>query len=623
MSKKGFYVLRENKRKTTIRYVLFFDTETKQIKHNDKIIENEFYIGYLELWDLKREVMIDSFFFETIDEFYKYLYFLSKRFNKKKVYVFAHNMGFDFAVMKFIEYFDSPIWKIKKAVMNSQNFIFIVKNQETKTTLAFVSTTNFFKFSLEKIGKMLGYPKLEIDYSKIGYDLSEEFEDRLRRYLKRDVEILREMFFKYYKFLEEHDLGNFGLTIAQQSLNAFRHRFMKHQIFIHRNERAIQLELDSYRGGRTEAFYLGKVENVVYLDVNSLYPTVMFNNPAPTKLLYYRDYITMKKFWEIHHSSYGYIVEVLVKVDKSLVGVKRKIGKPKTEKLIFPIGKFWAVLTKPEVELILEYGGKILGCRRIAVYEMEYIFRDYIKFFYELKKEYTKQGNKIWRMITKLFLNSLYGKFGQKNPFFEEVNETPLGDGYYAMKIYNADKKKWEYYIGLGKKKLKKKGKKLSHHSFPAIASYITALARVFLTKAILELERKGIKVYYCDTDSVVIEKKNIPEKFLGEELGKWKIEKEGNIWIRGIKDYVFYERNGKVEEKLKGIRKNAKKISENEFEQEQFLSVIGILNLLAKAVVQKFGMFVLKIRKKVKRIYDKGIVGKDGKIKPIMLFEE
>ncbi|GAI80077.1 unnamed protein product, partial [marine sediment metagenome] len=56
----------------------------------------------------------------------------------------------------------------------------------------------------------------------------------------------------------------------------------------HNNKQAIDLERESYKGGRVECFYLGDLtnENYYMLDVNSLYPFVMRNNVYPVKYKY-------------------------------------------------------------------------------------------------------------------------------------------------------------------------------------------------------------------------------------------------------------------------------------------------------------------------------------------------
>ena len=42
------------------------------------------------------------------------------------------------------------------------------------------------------------------------------------------------------------------------------------------------------------------------------------------------------------------------------------------------------------------------------------LFKDYIEYFYELKENAAKNGDAAQKVIAKLFLNSLYGKFGTK-----------------------------------------------------------------------------------------------------------------------------------------------------------------------------------------------------------------
>jgi len=65
---------------------------------------------------------------------------------------------------------------------------------------------------------------------------------------------------RWIEFCQSEDLGAFGYTIAGQSFNAFRHKFMKEDIYIHNSEKVLELERECYKGGRCEAFFIGTSE---------------------------------------------------------------------------------------------------------------------------------------------------------------------------------------------------------------------------------------------------------------------------------------------------------------------------------------------------------------------------
>jgi len=303
---------------------------------------------------------------------------------------------------------------------------------------------------------------------------------------------------------------------------------------------------------------------------------------------------------------YLVIADVLVRVDKPVVGVRK-------EKLIFPVGQFRVVLTSPELELV-ERHGEIIKVYKIAVYEKAPIFKEYVDYFYNLRVKYKQEGNVIMDKFAKIFMNSLYGKFGQKNENLVLIGKTDVDENV-IYRYYDAEEKKWKYYAVIDHKIYIKQGYVEAYNSFVAIASFVTAYARCVLWDYI---EKAGLEnVLYCDTDSLFVTSEGYKrlQPFISDtELGKLKIEKVSDrIRINGAKDYEFA---GEV--KLKGVKKDAKKIDENTFEQIQFVRTRG--NLLKHRVK---GVVLKVVRKRLNRQYDKGEVTPSGWVKPYFLWEE
>jgi hypothetical protein len=145
-----------------------------------------------------------------------------------------------------------------------------------------------------------------------------------------------------------------------------------------------------------------------------------------------------------------------------------------------------------------------------------------------------------------------------------------------------------------------------------AIAAHITADARLKLWDLILLAGREN--VFYCDTDSVFTNDRGFARaksEIVAGKLGKLDLKGSSNLLlIRGAKDYVFG--NTTV---IKGIRADAKKISENEYEQTQFEGFAGALR---KGRLDK--MMLGTVRKSLHREYKKGIITKTGHVKPFTL---
>lgn len=137
-------------------------------------------------------------------------------------------------------------------------------------------------FSVSQIAKSfnLEISKLEIDYNKpreIGYILNEEEKE----YIKNDVLIVA----KALKTLFDDNLTK--MTQGSNALNDYKNILGNNKFLHYFPELDYDLDKElrkSYKGGFT---YLSpeykekNVKNVISLDVNSLYPSVMFNEELP------------------------------------------------------------------------------------------------------------------------------------------------------------------------------------------------------------------------------------------------------------------------------------------------------------------------------------------------------
>lgn len=601
---KKWHYLKSNEKRKLPRFIIAVDTETEPEQIDEKTELHKLKLGWAIFKD-RLHNKEEAFYFENVKDFWDWL--KSKCKNKTTLYVFAHNFDYDFQVLNGFKYLTEHLGaKITKFIVDSNVFIVRARLEgfdglkSSYCNLEFISTTNYSNYSLKKIGKILGLEKFEIDFKSAS-------KEELKRYCYRDTEIVLRFVEYLLKFIEEHDLGNFQPTIASQAFNAFRHRFMKHKILIHAHPKATELERLSYRGGRTEAFFIGKwTRGTVYkLDVNSMYPFVMKAFEYPVKLVRVLPYTSVDQLKRIM-KQYLVIAKVKVYISVPAIGVKR-------EKLIFPIGVFWAVLTSPELELVMK-NGQILEVKDVAIYEKAKIFEDYVDYFYNLRLKFKEEGNEVMQYFAKIMLNSLYGKFGQRNESFKTIGFTEDPD-FRAERVYDADEGRWRYIRQVGHKIEEKDGYVEGSNSFVAIASFVTAYARCYLWE-LIEKAGEG-NVLYCDTDSLFVTEaglNNLKPYLDNKELGKLKVEGvTDKLIIWGAKNYIFGD-----EIKRKGIRKDAVQIDNNTFEQIQFIKIRS--NML-KYHLPSAG--TIKVRKQLKAEYDKGIITPSGWVEPFVLNED
>ena len=597
MKPRPAHILKSVTGKSLPKNVIFFDTETSEVRLDDKRVELVLKLGVAILTRRDRHnrfQRVDECRFYDVDTFTDWLTSVIK--GKEKYYIVAHNIAFDIRVVGLLKYFSSHKWKRTMLIAEGVNFI--ASFRKDTTTVQLVNNQQLFNVSLKKLGEAIGVYKKGIDFAAAN-------DTELLEYCVQDVVVMIEAWNFWVKYISDNDLGPFRLTAASQAMSAFRHRFLDETVYIHNDERTIKLERESYHGGRVECFYIGTYsKGLVYnLDVNSMYPAMMESLPVPVKLLKYYERCPREVF-ERNRRNYGYIVEAALDISEAVLPVKD--GK----RLLFPTGRVVGVFTKPEYEAALEVGN-VREVFRCAFYDERVAFHSFVDFFYTARLAFREAGNDQFAYISKLLLNSLYGKFGQKQNVYETVGKsinTP--DGIYkSLEVGSGEWVKYRIIEGIVEKSV---GFEEGYNSFVAVASYITAAARVLLAKYIRIAGREN--VLYCDTDSLFVNATGhdlLADYIDASALGKLKlVQNPDTLTIFGPKWYRFGDTT-----KLKGIRHNARRVGEYTYEQDKFLSFAGGLRSYHTNSV-----IIERVTKKLSRDYLKGELQPDGRVLPFEL---
>lgn len=589
------HVIKSEKSMAMPRHIIFFDTETWQDETKEGQIRQSLRLGwavyYRKSYGRHTERM-EWLLFHTADEFWRFVGKYDKP--KVKLWCIARNITFDFTVVKGWTHLRKLGYKLK--FFHNKGTCNIISVRNKSKCIVFLDSMNWFVESLEKTGTRIGIPKLKIDFKTCS-------ESELKIYCKRDVEIEFENFKLFIKFLEDNQVSRLCYTRGSTAMAAFLLRHYNTQIYIHNNAEAIKLERDSYKGGRVECFYLGVLKNANYymLDVNSLYPFVMRNNQYPVKYEKILQRISHKALQRAltNKSVTG---RVLIETDIPIYGVKRG-------RLVFPIGRFWTVLTTPELKYALA-NNHIKKIRDCVIYEQETIFESYVDTFYALRQQFKSTGNAEYEELCKKMLNSLYGKFGQKGEEWEKIGDC-AGERDREMLCFNMNNRrvtKMRYLLG---QVFILKGHGECFDSFPAIAAHVTAYARMYLWSL---MQKAGWgNYYYCDTDSLIVNEVglcNLKDTIHRTNLGHLKIDERcGNVIIRGLKDYTTQAKTV-----TKGIRKSAVRIADGVYSQEQWPSFRGLLRSDHPETY-----IVETVTKHLTYKYTKGNVTQDGVVLPFV----
>lgn len=582
------------------RNLMFFDTETLPEKRSNNVEYHCLRLGvcsHITLDSSAKVVTKDVYTFRSIPEFMAlYTSFLDK---KHKLYCFALNVGFDIRVLNLPHIFFYEQLFSTPPIINDRVFIWEIGSKLGKSV--FLDVANYGAMSVYQLGKDMNLPKLEVEF-----DTPDE--GKLITYCIRDVEIIERFMLQFIEFIHSNKLGEFKLTLASQALTSWRTRFLQQSIDLHSVPAYLNLERSSYHGGRVECFYIGQKsgENYYNLDINSMYPYVMKHCKLPYSIAGFKVNPSVSDA-SLLAKEYYLIADVSLNTNEPAYPVVRD------NRLIFPTGKFNATIHHAELAYAIAHN-HVQNIHYLMCYEHTIVFSEYVDFFYNTRQKAKSEDNKSWDYIAKIFLNSLYGKYGQTN-VEREILEKKHGDIISRITVLVPE-------LGLSGAEISwfgtvyretKAGE--ATYSFPAIAGAITAYARMMLWTYI---KQAGFdNVYYCDTDSIICNEQgyiNLSNRCDNKQLGYLKLQSMAtNIAIRGVKDYTFGN-----ESKTKGRRKNAKELTYDSWEQAQFQGFLAWLNKGGNAPPE-----IKMIVKHRSNIYTKGVLNRlTGKVLPHQLDE-
>ncbi len=510
-----------------------------------------------------------------------------KRFKDK--YVFGHNMEYDLtSIYGQIFYLDPH------AIFNGK---FITA---TNGNCLFGDSMNIFVGQgVEKIGQQLGIAK-----PKLGNDLmwSKEVGPNEINRCMTDCVIIWEALIRSFELA-----GDIRLTQASLSLTYFRRFNLKYPINHNHNTKSFW---DSYYGGRTEAFKIGKTHSTV-VDVNSMYTWAMietvFPNPKFLKKEIDFDIKLLPKYLK-HYEGLCYCTVIHPPLWLGLLPVKRN------GKLLFPIGKFKGCWNFNELRFAIDQGVRVVKVTKIVYSErMKSPFVEFCKTIFALGFG----AEDFWKDLYKRYRNSLYGKLAQRiteetvyidnlEKRMSEVREYQRQGRFIKISHFNVDRVDCHLV-------LKTEKHKEPSYAIPSFSSYITSYGRIMLAKKLIELKKN--RPVYCDTDSIFVEiAKGLKST---TDLGGWKIEKKLVTEIRGLKNYKYIDLEkdkNKVIDRIKGVPYKREKTGDNTYVYSNIVKSKEALrrNIDSGTLIER--------TKVIKNTYDKREVLTDGTTNPLIL---
>ena len=493
------------------RFTADFETSTWDLE--------ETWVWAWSLCDIENPENVDVG--NSIDEFFE-------RIKKEEnPYVYFHNLKFDGEFILYYLIKNGYEWVEGKEKRNntfstlisdmglfySIEVYFEVGKKTKKVT--FIDSLKIINQTVESMPKTFKIPenKLSIDYN-LPREKGHVLTDEEIAYVKNDVVIVA----KALKYL--FDMGLTKMTAGSNALSEYKEIMVINRF---RNlYKPLNYDIDkdirkAYRGGFTycNPYYKNKsVGSGEVLDVNSLYPSVMYKEILPFgEPFFFEGKYVEDKVYPLYIQRLTCCFKIKDgKIPTIQIKHSRFIDNEYlTDSGIEPVA---LTLTSIDLKLFLE---------QYDVWELNYIsgwkfkgmrglFTKYIDKWIKVKNDATISGNKGMRQVAKIMLNSLYGKFATsldvqgKIPYLEDdVVKYRLGEKTTKAGVY----------LPMG--------------------AFITAYARdktIRTSQAIKDysIAKYGVDLYcYSDTDSIhtllPIEELEQFCEIDDVELGAWKHE--------------------------------------------------------------------------------------------------
>jgi hypothetical protein len=526
--------------------------------------------------------------------------------NIKGYTLYAHNLGrFDsiFLIKELatLNYIIKPIWK--------DNRILKIKIIDCKSnqSIILLDSINLVNCSLNKflisfdckINKGM-FPHSFVNPNNLNYigdkpdkkyfdltELSQKYYDDLPEkwnlkeeclnYLNKDILGLLEAMNKMSNYYYDEYKINITkyMTLPSLAMGVFGYNFYNEDFNIKMIKGPLEKFIrEAYFGGNISCYTKSLniknslIKNAYHYDMNSQYPKAMLNkmptgNPVfstNTNLSYYFGFV------------YAHITPPPREKLKNLyIQFRTEEGK-----ISCPRTPFYRWIPSFELEHAIKDNYKadiICGINfpDALKIDSENLFKKYVECFFEKKKN---AKDKIEKNIAKLMLNSLYGKFGQKD-IDSKIRLLPRSEADKIVKKYhysyfaeiNEDVVLIKYSSKLNEKlrriytdeddiddNLSSFSKERGVVSAVQISCAIAAYARMSINPF---KNNKEVILYYSDTDSLVLSKE-LNENIVGNGLGEWKLEGEikKGIFIRP-KLYTYYKIDGSLKKVASGVDSN------------------------------------------------------------------
>jgi hypothetical protein len=557
------HIIRPNKSGANPQTWVAFAITTNVVQISERRYRHDLQSIHSILWKGERAHNAEVMEHRTFTSAYEFCAYVVGRLpSKGRVAIVADGLDFVAQVIDLSSVGQSVQYRPTRVVLERGKWVQrwkegLTRDSDGSRSMLWLDLQNFFPTTLRDTARWLGlvYPRASDD--SVGWLATDDGAKWRATVTLRAMQA-------WLDFRTRFDLGYFSATLAGQAFNAYRHRFMTHQIFVHVHDDVLKVEKEANIGGRVQVFFRGRAPrgDYVQVDVTSFYGSVMRGNLYPTKQLGHVRRIGPGKLADLleHYAAIARC-EIVTEVPR--------FPKRTEQGVAYPVGRFLTTLCGPELKDALA-AGAISRVEECITYEQAPIFDAYVDFFWDLRHRAMRVDDRYVVELSKRFLTAVYGKFGQKVWLSRLVRDNAIGEDRIWREFDWQDKMEYEYRIIAGRMERAER-ELMGRDTLLAIPAYVTSYGRSRLWQLIEEAGREH--VYYVDTDSLIGSRvilKNLSKHFATQTLGGLRyVRSATHLFIRAPKWYILGDLT-----KRAGIPNAAHEVAWNVFEGEESRSM-------------------------------------------------
>jgi hypothetical protein len=399
-----------------------------------------------------------------------------------------------------------------------------------------------------------------VDAAQLGYERQPEMAQGCKTVSKetavrRNVMDCAKFALNYVDWLDKCGMGPIKHTLASQAYYAWRKNCLDYPVVVHDNADVLKHEREALYGGRCEVYFMGRVAvkdppeytqpfyghplptkvvdgPIYHLDATSLYAGVTCCQPIPAH--------PWVEGWpgdgRKPQNVYCRVCGVTVETQQPCLPVRRD-----DDTVIWPVGRFSTVVCEPELALLPD------SARVTINWELGYcgydLFTSFAQTLHGERMRLRADGKHDLEKVVKRLLQSIFGKFAQVSRGWQFVRGVQPPSDWAVWHRKSEDGNALDTYRCIaGRVERHIKGGE-PPESVPVITAWVYSLARAWMWYVQLLAGREH--VFYCDTDSVFVDRQGYNNLCAGDmvkkdELGRLRIMSEHNVVeFYGIKHYV------------------------------------------------------------------------------------